>query len=144
MRRARMGGPAVSPRSLEKGVRAERPRRPYSKLLHRGAIGSLAGLSGNSAEGRVVRQLEAELTEHVGGLPSVTQRLLIERVIKIRWQLELFEVKLAEGSWTPHDSRTYGGLSNAFRLAIRELGVKPAKGRSAPSLDEVVTAFKKA
>jgi hypothetical protein len=54
----------------------------------------------------------------------------------------LFETKLAEGSWTPHDARTYGGLSNAFRLAIRELGVKPEKVR-APSLDEVVTAFRK-
>lgn len=90
----------------------------------------------------MVRQLEAELVQHVGGSPSIAQRLLIERIIKIRWQLELFETKLAEGSWTAHDSRTYGGLSNAFRLAIRELGVKPAKGRP-PSLDEVVTAFKR-
>jgi hypothetical protein len=55
--------------------------------LHRGAIGSLGKLDGRSAEGRVVRQLEAELTEHVGGSPSVAQKLLIERIIKMRWQL---------------------------------------------------------
>jgi hypothetical protein len=118
------------------------PVRPYSSILHRGAIGSLAGLDGRSARGRFVRQLELQLIEHLGGSPSVPQRLLIERVIKMKLQIDALEERLAEGSWTPHDARTYGGLSNAFRLAVRELGVKPAKAR-APSLDEVVTAFKK-
>jgi hypothetical protein len=42
-------------------------------------------------------------------------------------QLELLDAKMASGNWTGHDSRTQGGLNNAVRLALRELGIKPAK-----------------
>lgn len=94
---------------------------PYSRRLHRGAIGDL--FDGRSAQGRFVRHLEAELVAHVGGAPSVTQRLLIDRLIKIRLQLDLFDAKLGAGEWTPHDGRTYGGLLNAFRLTARTLGL---------------------
>src|SRR5687767_5090242 len=97
---------------------------PYSKLLRRGAIGKLA--DGRSALGRLIRHLEAELVAHVGGSPTITQRLLIERLIKTRIQLDLLDEKLARGEWTGNDSRTYGGLLNAMRLTARELGLKPA------------------
>ena len=73
-----------------------------------------------------MRHMEAELIKHVGGKPNFMQRLLIERVVKIRMQLDLFEEKLARGSWTPHDARTYGALHNAIRLTARELGLSPA------------------
>ena len=102
---------------------------PYSRVLRRGAIG--ASLDGRSTMGRFVRDLEKQLIEHVGGNPSITQRLLIERMIKVRIQLDLLDEKLASGEWTAHDSRTYGGLLNAYRLTAREIGMdakpKPAK-----------------
>jgi hypothetical protein len=98
-----------------------RPVGPYSRKLQRGAIGDL--FDGRSAEGRFVRALEAELVQHVGGQPSICQRLLIDRLIKIRLQLDLLDAKLAKGQWTAHDGRTYGGLLNAFRLTARELGI---------------------
>jgi hypothetical protein len=100
---------------------------PYSRKLHRGAISEL--YDGRSAEGRFIRDLEAQLVAHVGGNPSITQRLLIDRLIKIRLQLDLLDAKLAkgaEGGWTPHDSRTHGGLLNAFRLCFStEPGPQP-------------------
>jgi hypothetical protein len=34
---------------------------------------------------------------------------------------------MSSGDWTGHDARTQGGLNNAVRLALRELGIKPAK-----------------
>ena len=61
---------------------------PYSRRLRRGAIGGLIEIDGRSAEGRFVRHLEAEITAHVGGDPSIIQKLLIERLIKIRCQLD--------------------------------------------------------
>ena len=110
---------------------------PYSRKLRRGAIG--ASLDGRSAEGRFIRDLEQQLVEHVGGKPSITQRLLIDRIIKIRLQLDGLDEKLAAGNWTPHDSRTYGGLLNAYRLTAREIGIKPAAAKP-PSLAEYLAA----
>lgn len=103
---------------------------PYSKRLARGAIGTL--FDGRSAEGRFVRHLEAELTRHVGGNPSITQRLLIDRLIKVRIQLDMLDTRLATGKWTPHDQRTHGGLLNAYRLCCRELGLKGAASERSP------------
>jgi len=83
-----------------------------------------------------MRHMEAELVRHIGGSPSFVQKLLIERMVKIRMQLDLLEERLlAGGTWTPHDSRTYGGLLNAYRLTAREIGLKPAAAKG-PSLAE--------
>ena len=117
--------------------RARQPIGPYSRKLRRGAIG--ASVDGRSAEGRFIRDLERQLVEHVGGEPSITQRLLIDRIIKIRLQLDGLDEKLASGNWTPHDSRTYGGLLNAYRLTARELGLKPAAAKP-PSLAEFLAS----
>jgi hypothetical protein len=117
--------------------------RPYSRILDRGAIGSLGKLDGRSAQGRLVRHLEAELVAHIGGNPTIAQRLLIERVIKMRLQLDALDMKLMNGGWTAHDTRTYGGLANAYRLTIRMLdNMKPGRGK-APSLEEVVELHRK-
>jgi hypothetical protein len=109
---------------------------PYSRKLQRGAIADL--YDGRSAEGRFIRHLEAELVAHVGGSPSITERLLIERLIKIRLQLDLLDTKLAKGEWTGHDSRTYGGLLNAYRLHARELGLRPAAAKPLTILERIM------
>ena len=105
---------------------------PYSRTLQRGALG--ATLDGRSEQGRFVRHLEAELVKHVGGSPSITQRLLIDRIIRTRLQLDALDEKLAAGTFTPHDQRTYGALLNAHRLGLRELG-KPAKAAPMDALE---------
>jgi hypothetical protein len=75
---------------------------------------------------------------HVGGDPSFTQRLLIRRASRAMLRLELLDEKLAKGVWADHDARTFGGLSNALRLVLRELGVKGLSKEGPPSLDDVV------
>jgi hypothetical protein len=109
---------------------------PYSKALRRGVIGNSA-IDGRSAIGRYLRDLEAQLIAHCGGSPSITQKLLIERVIRTTVQLNKLDEKLeaSDGNWTDHDSRTHGGLINRQRLLLRELGVKPASAPG-PSLDD--------
>lgn len=97
---------------------------PYSRVLQRGVIGDI--VDGRSRDGRLARHMELELVRHLGGNVSFVQKLLIERLIKIRLQLDSLDDKLTRGEWTPHDSRTYGGLMNAFRLTAREIGLKPA------------------
>lgn len=97
---------------------------PYSAVLRRGVIGE--AIDGRSTIGRLARDLEAQLVAHVGGNPSVTQRLLIERIVKIKLQLDAFDSKLATGAWTGHDQRTFNALLSAQRLACRELGLSAA------------------
>jgi hypothetical protein len=93
-----------------------------------------------STAGRYVRDLEAQLIAHCGGAPTITQRLLIERLIRTTVQLNALDDKLlAAGSWTDHDGRTHGGLINRQRLLLRELGLKGAAER-APSLGEYLAA----
>jgi hypothetical protein len=101
------------------------PRLTYSKLL---LNGSREAYNGHSREGRYVAALEAELVKHVGGEPlSIVHKLLIQRIIRLQMQLLLFDEKLADGQiWTPHDLRTFSGISSAFKNALKELGFKPA------------------
>ena len=60
----------------------------------------------------------------VGGKPSFAEKMLIRRAARALLRLELLDEKMSGGSWTDADSRTFGGLSNSLRLALRELGIK--------------------
>ena len=82
-----------------------------------------------------MRTLEAELTQYLGGAPSVTQRLLIGRLARVALRLHLFDEKIAASTITDHDARVYGALHNALRLMLREIGMRPAAARP-PSLAE--------
>lgn len=124
--------------------RDRRKLLPYAKVLDRNDFGSFARLDGRTLLARAIRGLTAELVELIGGSPTVAERLLIERIVKMKLQLDALDVKLEKGCWTPHDSRTYAGLGNAYRLALRELQYNSGAGKQkrAPSLGEVVTAFR--
>src|SRR4051794_6786938 len=110
-------------------------RGPHSKRFARSII-SLA-LDEHSEQGQFIRRLEADLIEHIGGEPSITEWLLIQRIIRLQLRLDLFDRKLTSdpSSWTPHDDRTFNGCQNAFRLALRELGFKP-RAKPAPSFED--------
>jgi hypothetical protein len=114
--------------------------RPYSRIFERGAVGSINELDGRTREARLIRQLEAELLAHLGGNPTIGQKLLIERICKMRLQLATFDEKIAagDGNWTAHDQRTLAGLANAYRLTIRELNNMRADRGRGPSLEEVI------
>jgi hypothetical protein len=106
---------------------------PYSAALTRGVIAD--SIDGRSRDGRLARHMEAELIRHLGGTVSFVQKLLIERLIKIRLRLDALEEKAETGSWTDLDRRTYGALLNAERLTAREIGLKPAAAKG-PTLEQ--------
>ena len=80
---------------------------PHSRALRRGVVGDQ--IDGRSREGRFLRAAEAELIAQTGGEPSFGQRILIRRAARAMLRLELLDAKMAEGSWTDHDARTFGG-----------------------------------
>ena len=109
---------------------------PHCRALKRGVIGD--AIDGRSREGKFLRGVEAELVDSVGGAPSFAQRMLIRRAARALLRLELLDQKMSDGSWTDHDARTFGGLSNNLRLTLRELGLKGAPVTTAPpSLAEI-------
>lgn len=122
----------VAPAAQSSGHRSK--LGPYSRRLHRGAVGD--SIDGRSALGRFIRNLEAELIAHCGGSPSITQKMLIDQAIQLRLQRDALIEKRASGGWTPHDGRAYGALLNAYRLTIRELGLKGTPPR-VPTLAEL-------
>jgi hypothetical protein len=106
---------------------------PHSRAITRGAIGQM---NGRTWEAKFIRTIERQLVEHVGGVPSATQQMLISRMARVALRLEIYDEKiLTEGALTDHDCRVYGALHNTFRLLLRELGLKPAAAK-VPTLAE--------
>src|SRR5262245_7770141 len=116
----------------------------YSAAYRRGSVSR--SIDGRSVEGRLARHMEADLLKHVGPNAPVTTRLLVENAVRVRLRLEAFETKMDMGSWSDLDRRTYGGLLNAYRLILRELGFKaappPQAAKPLPSLDDLIDAMK--
>jgi hypothetical protein len=131
---------------VPKAARANDRRlaHPYAKALDLHTFGSLGRLDRRTHPGKLARDLGAELIEHIGGSPTVTQRLLIERTIKMNLQLDALDAKLERGQWTANDQRTYGAMNNAVRLALRELeGMRPKKRARGPSVGELVAEHRR-
>lgn len=110
------------------------PRRfgPYS----RGA--ALAKLDGRTLEGRLARDVRADLIKHVGAAPSTTQIMLIDSIVQLQLRIAAMDRKFAESAATSeHDTRTYLAWAAALRRALRELGLKGAPQRP-PSLKDII------
>jgi hypothetical protein len=110
--------------------------RPYSRALQRGSLGS--DIDGRSTAGKFLRRIESELTEQLGGNLTFTQKLAVRRIARLSLQAESFDAKLATGDWTPHDSRTASGISNALMRALKDLGLKAKAPPGGPTLAEVL------
>jgi hypothetical protein len=105
-----------------------KPFGPHSRALKAGAALD-AFIDPDSPEGRYLAEVEAGLIAQLGREPVFSEKLIIRRASRTALRLELFDQKLASGKFTDHDSRTFGGLQNAFRLFLRELKIV---GGSAP------------
>ena len=97
-----------------------------------------SAISGRTPEGRFIRAVEAQLSEHVGGSPSIVQRMLIRRLANVSLRLELLDRKFAKAKPTDFDTKMYGALHNSFRLLCREIGLKGAEP-PVPTIAEYAT-----
>lgn len=106
---------------------------PYSRAK------VIAKVDGRTVEAKLLRTTRAELTAHLGGTPSATQRVLIDRAAMLTLHLALLDKKtlFAGGTLTEHDSKQYLAWSNALGRAVRDLGMKGATQR-ASSLAEIM------
>lgn len=100
---------------------------PYSRPK------AFAKLDGRSQAAKHLKATRAELTAHLGGKPSATQRMLVERAAKLALQVDLMDNRMTvSGAMTDHDSRTYLAWTNSLRLIMRELGLDRSVSPQAP------------
>ncbi len=106
--------------------------KPYSRPP------ALAKLDHRTREAKFMAARRAELMAHVGGKPSATQRIMIERAVWLSLQVALLDVKQAEGeAFTQHDSNAYLAWTGALTRLMRHLGMKGEAERPR-SLKDVV------
>ena len=95
---------------------------------------ALLKLDRRTREARMLATVRRDLTAHVGGKPSTTQRALIERCCMLSLHMALMDERsLSAGRMSDHDARTYLGWSNTYARTIARLGMKGTPA-PAPSL----------
>lgn len=76
---------------------------------------------------RFFRDRRRALLEHLGGHASRTQATLLERVIRLEWQLLRLDARLDAGEdLSAHAMRWQLAAENRIRLDLRELGMRAA------------------
>lgn len=117
---------------------------PHSKVLDRGALGQ--AIRGDSREGRYIRAYERLLTEHIGGEPSIAQKLMITRAARIALHLELLDESVFKTghALTQHDFQHYCAWSNCLGRLLKMLGLEAPVARSDPfkALEAELTKFR--
>ena len=69
-----------------------------------------------------MRETKAALVAHVGGHPTATQKLVIDRAVQLSLRIALLDAKQSDGGMTEHDSRTYLAWVSSLNRLLRELG----------------------
>jgi hypothetical protein len=88
---------------------------------------TLAKVDGRSALGRLMRQVRSDLVHHVGGRPSATQKMMIERAVTLTGYLARLDAEaLSPNGLSDHRRREYLAADNSLRRTLREIGLKGA------------------
>jgi hypothetical protein len=96
-----------------------------------------AGVTAQTPEGKLIRDVRADLVKHVGGSPSATQRALIERAVMLTVQLARMDAKaLEDGVMSGHATREYLAWSNTLTRTLKTLGMKGPPPK-VPTLAEI-------
>jgi hypothetical protein len=92
--------------------------RPYSRPP------ALAKLDHRTREARYMAARRAELVAHVGGNPSASQGMIIERCVWLSLHCALLDAKQTEGgAFTQHDSEVYLAWTGSLTRLLRHLGL---------------------
>lgn len=91
------------------------------------------GTKGTTAEAQFIRELRADLVRHIGGAPSATQRILIERAVMLATHLARMDVDaLTTGGMSDHARKQYLAWDGSLRRALRELGYQATPEPAVP------------
>lgn len=83
-------------------------------------------VDGRTKLGKTMTLLRNELVKHCGGSPSITQTILIERIISKSIKCHLYETGVLSNPTGSQGSRDhYLACANSLRLDIALLGLEP-------------------
>jgi hypothetical protein len=70
--------------------------------------------------------MRERLTEELGGAGRLTarQRVLVERAAYLQLRCAVLDKRIADGTFTDYDSKTYLAFSNSLRRAMEALGLE--------------------
>jgi hypothetical protein len=87
-------------------------------------------VDGRLAEGKLMARVREELTQHLGGKPSATQRILIDRAAALSLRLHLMDRESARsGGMSERNGRQYLAWSNSLTRVMNQIGLEPASVR---------------
>lgn len=95
----------------------------------------LTQLDRRSHEARLLRAFRQELTAHVGGAPTATQRVLIDRAAVLQLRLALMDrASLTTPGMTEKNGREYVCWTNALTRVLNALGPAVKASEAPPDL----------
>jgi hypothetical protein len=98
-------------------------------------------IDGRSRQAQALRRFRAQLVEHVGGQPTVTEEALISSICQLRLRLLALDESFARlGRMTETDSRHYRGWVQSFHKALLDLGLKEPPAAK-PSWNDVLASL---
>jgi hypothetical protein len=93
-------------------------------------------VDGRLAEAKLMARVRAELTQHLGGSPSATQRILIDRAAALSLHIHLMDRESARsGGMSERNGRQYLAWSNALTRVLKQIGLKGVADKP-PSLQD--------
>lgn len=98
----------------------------------------LPGIDGRSWGARRYRELAADLTEHLGGEPSIPQQAIIRRAVQIQVWCEACEAAFVRGE--DFDIALFSTATNSLRRLLVDLGLerRPKDVTPVPGLHEYI------
>ena len=100
--------------------------------------GVLALVDGRRAEAQLMKRVRDDLVKHVGGKPSATQKILIDRAAALALRIHLMDqAELKSDFMSEKNAREYLCWTSALSRLLRQLGMQGAKER-APTLQEIM------
>jgi hypothetical protein len=93
---------------------------------------------GRRSEAQLMKRVRNDLTAHLGGRPSATQRMIIDRCATLSLRIHLMDrAELQSNFLSEKNAREYLCWTSALSRLLRMLGLEAAPER-APSLAEIM------
>jgi hypothetical protein len=93
-----------------------------------------AKIDGRTSLGKTMAFLRKELIQHIGGSPSIPQKILIDRIVNKSIRCHLYEMGVITDP-TMGSRDHYLALSNSLRLDLQALGLDKKPG-NLPGLED--------
>ena len=92
-------------------------------------------------EAKLVETVRRELIRHVGGSPTIAERLLLDRCAMLTLHITRLDARaLEEGGFSSHATREYLAWTNTLRRSLCALGLKGVADGAPASLDDLLSA----